>query len=111
MCCVCVFNLFVLFGGGGGGGGGGDGGGGVIFFVCIYFWCNLVGFIHLDLFMHYFFICVGSFVVFDLLMYMPLRRNLDYQDVLDSLAAKGIAIRVASPKLVMEEVCTATYWI
>ncbi|RXN01687.1 tRNA-splicing ligase RtcB-like [Acipenser ruthenus] len=31
------------------------------------------------------------------------RRNLDFQDVLDSLADKGIAIRVASPKLVMEE--------
>ena len=31
------------------------------------------------------------------------RRNLDYQEVLDKLAAKGIAIRVASPKLVMEE--------
>lgn len=32
------------------------------------------------------------------------RRNLDYQDVLDSLKSKGISIRVASPKLVMEEV-------
>lgn len=32
------------------------------------------------------------------------RRNLDFQDVLDRLADKGIAIRVASPKLVMEEV-------
>lgn len=31
------------------------------------------------------------------------RRTLDYQDVLDSLAQKGISIRVASPKLVMEE--------
>ncbi|XP_027199837.2 rtcB RNA ligase [Dermatophagoides pteronyssinus] len=31
------------------------------------------------------------------------RRNLDYQVVLDDLAAKGISIRVASPKLVMEE--------
>ncbi|PIO35725.1 hypothetical protein AB205_0088070 [Aquarana catesbeiana] len=31
------------------------------------------------------------------------RRNLDFQDVLDKLADKGIAIRVASPKLVMEE--------
>lgn len=31
------------------------------------------------------------------------RRNLSYQDVLNSLADKGIAIRVASPKLVMEE--------
>ena len=33
------------------------------------------------------------------------RRNLDYQEVLDALSSKGIAIRVASPKLVMEEVC------
>ncbi|OWF41547.1 tRNA-splicing ligase RtcB homolog [Mizuhopecten yessoensis] len=31
------------------------------------------------------------------------RRNLDYTDVLNSLAEKGISIRVASPKLVMEE--------
>ncbi|KAG7232967.1 hypothetical protein INR49_007903 [Caranx melampygus] len=31
------------------------------------------------------------------------RRNLDFQDVLDKLADQGIAIRVASPKLVMEE--------
>eukprot|EP01103_Thecamoeba_quadrilineata_P010826 TRINITY_DN2445_c0_g1_i1.p1 TRINITY_DN2445_c0_g1~~TRINITY_DN2445_c0_g1_i1.p1 ORF type:complete len:499 (-),score=89.81 TRINITY_DN2445_c0_g1_i1:97-1593(-) len=31
------------------------------------------------------------------------RRNLSYQDVLDDLANKGISIRVASPKLVMEE--------
>ncbi|XP_028514192.1 tRNA-splicing ligase RtcB homolog [Exaiptasia diaphana] len=31
------------------------------------------------------------------------RRNLDYQDVLASLQQKGISIRVASPKLVMEE--------
>ena len=31
------------------------------------------------------------------------RRNLDYQQVLDALANQGIAIRVASPKLVMEE--------
>ena len=32
------------------------------------------------------------------------RRNLDYQEVLDALKSKGISIRVASPKLVMEEV-------
>lgn len=32
------------------------------------------------------------------------RRTLGYEDVLESLARKGIAIRVASPKLVMEEV-------
>jgi len=31
------------------------------------------------------------------------RRKIEYKDVLDSLAKKGIAIRVASPKLVMEE--------
>lgn len=31
------------------------------------------------------------------------RRNLDYQEVLGRLKEKGIAIRVASPKLVMEE--------
>lgn len=31
------------------------------------------------------------------------RRSLDYKDVLANLAAKGISIRVASPKLVMEE--------
>lgn len=31
------------------------------------------------------------------------RQNLDYQQVLDNLKTKGISIRVASPKLVMEE--------
>jgi tRNA-splicing ligase RtcB len=31
------------------------------------------------------------------------RRSLSYQEVLDKLAKQGIAIRVASPKLVMEE--------
>ncbi|GFO42806.1 tRNA-splicing ligase rtcb homolog [Plakobranchus ocellatus] len=31
------------------------------------------------------------------------RRNLDYTDVLNALNQKGISIRVASPKLVMEE--------
>ena len=31
------------------------------------------------------------------------RRNLDYMDVLRALEEKGISIRVASPKLVMEE--------
>ena len=31
------------------------------------------------------------------------RNKLDYQEVLDALKTKGIAIRVASPKLVMEE--------
>lgn len=32
------------------------------------------------------------------------RRTIGYEDVLDALAQKGISIRVASPKLVMEEV-------
>lgn len=32
------------------------------------------------------------------------RRNLDYTDVLEKMNQKGISIRVASPKLVMEEV-------
>lgn len=31
------------------------------------------------------------------------RRNLDYQDVLNKMENMGISIRVASPKLVMEE--------
>jgi tRNA-splicing ligase RtcB len=31
------------------------------------------------------------------------RKNLEYTQVLEALAAKGISIRVASPKLVMEE--------
>lgn len=31
------------------------------------------------------------------------RRNIDYKDVLNKLEAMGISIRVASPKLVMEE--------
>ena len=31
------------------------------------------------------------------------RNQLDYEDVLKNLKTKGIAIRVASPKLVMEE--------
>jgi len=35
---------------------------------------------------------------------MMYRRNLSYEDVLEALAKKGISIRVASPKLVMEEV-------
>jgi tRNA-splicing ligase RtcB len=32
------------------------------------------------------------------------RRNLDWHDVLKDLEDKGISIRIASPKLVMEEV-------
>ena len=31
------------------------------------------------------------------------RRTLDYENVLSNLAERGISIRVASPKLVMEE--------
>merc|ERR1719334_557214 len=31
------------------------------------------------------------------------RRNLDFQEVLDKLKAQGISVRVASPKLVVEE--------
>ena len=31
------------------------------------------------------------------------RRTIGYQDVLDKLQSQGISIRVASPKLVMEE--------
>jgi hypothetical protein len=34
---------------------------------------------------------------------MSRRKNLEYTEVLEALAAKGISIRVASPKLVMEE--------
>ena len=36
------------------------------------------------------------------------RRNLDYMDVLKALEDQGISIRVASPKLVMEEVSNKT---
>lgn len=32
------------------------------------------------------------------------RRNIGFQEVLDKLKQQGISIRVASPKLVMEEV-------
>ncbi len=35
------------------------------------------------------------------------RRTLDYQEVLGELESKGITIRVASPKLVMEEAPSA----
>lgn len=31
------------------------------------------------------------------------RRTIDYKDVLSAMAAKGISVRVASPKLIMEE--------
>lgn len=31
------------------------------------------------------------------------RRNIDYMDILEQMKTKNIAIRVASPKLVMEE--------
>jgi tRNA-splicing ligase RtcB len=33
------------------------------------------------------------------------RRNLDWNEVLQDLQDKGISIRIASPKLIMEEVC------
>ena len=33
------------------------------------------------------------------------RRTINYMDVLEKLQRQGISIRVASPKLVMEEVC------
>lgn len=32
------------------------------------------------------------------------RRELNFEDVLENLKQKGISIRVASPKLIMEEV-------
>ena len=38
-----------------------------------------------------------------LLTTASIRNKLEYQEVLDKLKTKGIAIRVASPKLVMEE--------
>lgn len=45
-----------------------------------------------------------KFQFFFIWIYFVLRRNLDFQEVLDALKSKGISIRVASPKLVMEEV-------
>ncbi len=36
-------------------------------------------------------------------IFIRYRRNLTHQDVLNELKAKGISIRVASPKLIMEE--------
>lgn len=39
------------------------------------------------------------------------RRNLGYEDVLAALAEQGISIRVASPKLVMEEVCRRDVYV
>ena len=48
--------------------------------------------------------CINQGVVWYLLL-LVCRRNLGYEEVLADLAKKGIAIRVASPKLVMEEVC------
>lgn len=38
------------------------------------------------------------------------RRALGFEEVLDKLKQKGISIRVASPKLVMEEVCIKDYF-
>lgn len=40
---------------------------------------------------------------------MIVRRTLGYEDVLQKLEEKGISIRVASPKLVMEEVSILVY--
>ena len=45
-----------------------------------------------------------------MLCFFVFRRQLDYQDVLDNLKSKGISIRVASPKLVMEEVRFSHIW-
>lgn len=39
----------------------------------------------------------------NVLSFEPPRNKLEYQEVLQKLADKGISIRVASPKLVMEE--------
>lgn len=39
------------------------------------------------------------------------RRNLDWHEVLKELEDKGISIRVASPKLVMEEVIFIVYLV
>ena len=47
---------------------------------------------------------------FSMLCFFVFRRQLDYQDVLDNLKSKGISIRVASPKLVMEEVRFSHIW-
>jgi hypothetical protein len=49
---------------------------------------------------HFTFLCVCVTI-----LAFVCRRSLDYQEVLDALKSKGVAIRVASPKLVMEEVC------
>ena len=58
-------------------------------YVCMY--------VHMYVCMKGMYVCVCVYVC---------RRTLGYEDVLESLARKGIAIRVASPKLVMEEVST-----
>ena len=39
------------------------------------------------------------------------RQSLNYEEVLENLKQKGISIRVASPKLVMEEVSILSYTI
>lgn len=39
------------------------------------------------------------------------RRQLNYEEVLNALKEKGIAIRVASPKLVTEEAPEVSFWI
>lgn len=47
--------------------------------------------------------CLNLFLQGRALSRAKSRRNLEYTDVLDNMQALGIAIRVASPKLVMEE--------
>ena len=58
--------------------------------------------------------CISWFWIvtnyFSMLCFFLFRRQLDYQDVLDNLKSKGISIRVASPKLVMEEVRFSHIW-
>ncbi len=48
-------------------------------------------------------VCVLCMYSFSFLKKCIIRRALDYKEVLEQLNAKGISIRVASPKLVMEE--------
>ena len=58
--------------------------------------------------------CISWFWIvtnyFRMLCFFFFRRQLDYKDVLDNLKSKGISIRVASPKLVMEEVRFSHIW-
>lgn len=60
--------------------------------------------IHSQTFSHYKpFLCICCLHQGRALSRAKSRRNLEYTDVLDNMKALGIAIRVASPKLVMEE--------